>query len=138
MSAMKKVFLLYGMFLMLACAGMAQDGSKLEALKIGYLTRKLNLSPEEAQRFWPIYNQYSEEIRQARQSAIQNGKTEIELEDNILTIRKKYNGEFVRALSPEKANTFFHAEKEFGNFVQREMQRRQLRMMQQPRRPMIK
>ncbi|HTQ29267.1 MAG TPA: hypothetical protein VMI35_14110 [Puia sp.] len=135
---MKKVFLLYGMFLMLACAGMAQDGSKLEALKIGYLTRKLNLSPEEAQRFWPIYNQYSEEIRQARQSAIQNGKTEIELEDNILTIRKKYNGEFVRALSPEKANTFFHAEKEFGNFVQREMQRRQLRMMQQPRRPMIK
>jgi hypothetical protein len=135
---MKKLLLLYGMIFLCACVGLAQDGGKIEALKIGYLTRKLNLSTEEAQRFWPIYNQYSDEIRQARQSAIRDGKTEIELEDNILNIRKRYNGEFVKALSPEKVNTFFRSEKEFGNFVQREIQRRQLRMMQQPKHPMIR
>jgi hypothetical protein len=134
----KKLVLIYGLIFLFGCACMAQDGVKLEALKIGYLTRKLNLTTEEAQRFWPIYNQYSEEIRQARQSAVQGGKTEIELEDHILNIRKKYNNEFVRALSPEKANTFFRSEKEFGNFVRKEIQRRQLRMMQQPKRPMMR
>jgi hypothetical protein len=35
------------------------DGSRIEALKIAYLTKKLNLSPEEAQRFWPVYNNYA-------------------------------------------------------------------------------
>jgi hypothetical protein len=136
----KKLVIILGLFLFFGCASFAQngDGVKLESLKIGYLTRKLNLTTEEAQRFWPIYNQYYEEIRQARQSAKLQGKPEIELEDNILNIRKKYNNEFVKALPPEKVNTFFRSEKEFGTFVQREMQRRQLRMMQQPKRPLMR
>ena len=44
----------------------AQNGNRLEALKIAYITNKLNLSPEEAQKFWPIYNQYSLELKVAR------------------------------------------------------------------------
>lgn len=109
---------------------MAQDGNRLEALKIAYLTKKLDLSTEEAQRFWPIYNQYSEELRQTRLAAIRDRSPEISLEENILNIRKKYNTEFNKALSPEKVNTFFRSEKEFGNFVQKEIERRQLKMQQ--------
>ncbi|HTQ64300.1 MAG TPA: hypothetical protein VMI12_05855 [Puia sp.] len=122
--------LLYGMIFLLSLSGKSQDGVRLEALKIAYLTKKLDLSTEEAQRFWPIYNQYSEEMRLARQDARKNGQSEIELEENILNIRKKYNNEFGKALSPEKVDTFFRSEKEFGNFVQKEIQRRQLKMQQ--------
>ena len=137
---MKKLFTILILFgwASLACKGQGDarlkpDGSRLEALKIAFLTRKLNLSSEEAQRFWPIYNQYSAEIQQARQLYAQN-KNEIELDESILTIKKKYNGEFSRALSPDKANQFFRAEKDFGNFVQKEwIERRQMRMQQ--RRP---
>ncbi len=134
---MKKI-LLYGLICLFAFihTGHSQDGSRLEALKIAYITKKLNLSTEEAQRFWPIYNEYSEEIRQAKLDAIRNGKSEIDLEESILGIRKKYNGQFNRALSPEKVNTFFRSEKEFGNFVQKEIERRQLRMQQ--RRQMVR
>lgn len=107
------------------------DGGRLEALKIAYLTKKLNLSPEEAQRFWPIYNNYAAEIRRARVEQRQRKVPEIEIEERILGIRKKYNSEFSRALNSEKINTFFRSEKDFGNYVQKELaERRQLRQMQ--------
>jgi hypothetical protein len=126
-----KRFLLYGIIILLSIPGArAQDGTRLEALKIAYLTKKLDLSPEEAQRFWPIYNQYAEEIRQARLNALKNGSNEIDMEEKILNIRKKYNNEFTKALSSEKVNMFFKSEKEFGVFVQKEIERRQLKMQQ--------
>ncbi|HUR11269.1 MAG TPA: hypothetical protein VM012_07860 [Flavitalea sp.] len=103
------------------------DGGRLEAYKIAFLTKKLNLSPEEAQRFWPIYNKYEGEIRSARTEFRQKKGNEIEIEERILNIRKKYNNEFSKALTTEKVNTLFRSEKEFGNIVQKEMmERRQL------------
>jgi len=131
-----KRLLLYGLTLLLVLQGSAQDGSRLQALKIAYLTKKLDLSPEEAQRFWPIYNKYDEEIHQVRNDAVKNRWTEIETEEKILEIRKKYSVDFGKALSPDKVNTFFRAEKEFGNFVQKEIERRQLK--QQQRRALIR
>lgn len=48
----------------------AQDrkagAEKIKALKISYLTEQLNLTPEEAQKFWPIYNIYDEEQHSLR------------------------------------------------------------------------
>jgi hypothetical protein len=132
---MKRI-LLFSLILLQTHLAPAQDGRKLEAVKIGYLTRRLDLSPEEAQRFWPIYNQYSDEMLRARQDARLNNTPEITLEENLLNIRKKYNAEFNKALPPDKVNNFYRAEKEFGNFVQKEMERRQLR--QQQKRSMVK
>ena len=104
----------------------AQDGEKLQALKIAWLTKKLDLSPEEAQRFWPVYNKYTEEIRSIRQEQKQKNTTELDVEDKILNVRKKYNGEFAKALNPEKVNTFFRSEKDFGAMIQRELQERRM------------
>ena len=103
------------------------DGRRLEALKVAWLTKKLDLSPEEAQRFWPVYNKYTEEIRAVRQEQRQNPKDdELATEEKILGIRKKYNGEFAKALPPEKVNTFFRSEKDFGNEVRKELQERRM------------
>ena len=102
----------------------AQNGNRLEALKIAYITNKLNLSPEEAQKFWPIYNQYSLELKVARLKAINNKSSEIELDENLLNIRKKYSVEFTKAISPGKVNDFFRAERDFNALVQKEQQRR--------------
>ena len=33
---------------------------EIKAQKTAYITTKLGLTPEEAQRFWPIYNEYDE------------------------------------------------------------------------------
>jgi hypothetical protein len=104
----------------------AQDGQRLQSLKIAYLTKKMDLSPEEAQRFWPIYNKYTEEIRSIRQAQKQTPGPEIEVEEKILAVRKKYNGEFAKALSTEKINTFFRSEKDFSTIIQRELQERRM------------
>jgi hypothetical protein len=109
------------------------DGSRIEALKIAYITKKLNLSPDEAQRFWPIYNNYANEMREVRREQRKNNTSELETEEKYLRIRKKYNTEFSRALNPDKVNTFFRSEKDFGNFVQKELsERRQLRQGLRP------
>lgn len=42
----------------------AQEGrrERIKSLKIAYLTERLELTPEEAQKFWPIYNTHEEAI----------------------------------------------------------------------------
>jgi hypothetical protein len=139
---MKKLLLIYGMIGWLAIAAFSQDnensqkpeGGRLEALKIAWLTKKLNLTPEEAQRFWPVYNQYSAEIKRVRENGVKQNVPEIVIEQQVLDIRKRYNGDFIKALSPQRADQFFRLEKEFGAFVTKElMQRRQMRLQQ--RRP---
>lgn len=67
-------------------------------------------------------------MKQARLDQRRNKASEIETEEKILDIRKKYNKEFSTALSPDKVNTFFRSEKEFSGYVQKELsERRQLR-----------
>lgn len=107
------------------------DGSRIEALKIAYLTKKLDLSPEEAQKFWPVYNNYASELKQARQEHRRSRNSELDSEEKVLGIRKKYNAEFSRVLNADKVNNLFRSEKDFGNFVQKELaERRQLRQLQ--------
>ena len=36
---------------------------RIQALKIAFITQKLQLTADEAQKFWPVYNQYDNEIR---------------------------------------------------------------------------
>lgn len=38
---------------------MQGDGEKLTAYKIAFFTKNLNLTPAEAEKFWPLYNDYS-------------------------------------------------------------------------------
>jgi hypothetical protein len=139
---MKKIILILVMALGISAVSLAQDdndagqkgnGSRIEALKIAYLTKKLNLSTDEAQKFWPIYNEYMGEIRKTRIDARQNQEGEIPTEEKLLNIRKKYNGEFNKALSSEKVNTFFKAEKEFGTVLQKELLERRMQKMENRR-----
>ena len=138
---MKHILSILTLFLILSAAAFAQDsakkkgdkvrepGQRVEALKIAFITRKLDLSTEEAQKFWPIYNKYSAELRKVRVDARLNKEAEIETEEKILNIRKRYNTEFAKALPAEKVNAFFKAEKEFGTMLQKElMERKQKRM----------
>ena len=110
-----------------------KNGGRIEALKIAFLTKKLNLSTEEAQKFWPVYNKYQDEIKKTRIDARLNKSNEIDTEEKLLNIRKKYNGDFLKALSSEKVNTFYRSEKEFGVFIRKELMDRQSQKMDRRR-----
>src|SRR4051812_43224233 len=49
-----------------------QQMEKIKTMKIGFLTERLNLSPEEAKSFWPVYNKYQDEIEVLRKAHREN------------------------------------------------------------------
>lgn len=62
--------------LVLAFPAFAQDGKKrgerkekIENLKIAFITKELNLTPAESEKFWPIYNSYQNELKAIRKDA---------------------------------------------------------------------
>jgi len=106
---------------------------RIEQLKIAFLTEKLRLTSEEAQRFWPVYNQYTQEQETLFAMMRKNKKEQpdiesmtdaqaddiinkqFEFEQRMLDLRKKYQIEFKKVLSPKKVAILYHAEKQFRN-----------------------
>ena len=108
---------------------------KVKALKIAYITEELNLTTEEAQRFWPIYNANEEkqfELRHKKMRSIinkfENGGLEklsdkeatslidqVEsIEDELHDYKKKYIRELKTVISAKKIIKLKKAEDEFN------------------------
>jgi hypothetical protein len=49
---------------------------------------------------------------------------ELEMEEKLLGIRKKYKPDFVKAVGEEKFNKMLRAEREFRDMIRKEMERR--------------
>lgn len=92
-----------------------QRAEKIQALKIAFITQKLQLTSAEAEKFWPVYNQYENEVRNLR-SENRNGDV-LENEEKLLEIRKKYKPSFEKILGPQKMNDLFNAERDFRNVL---------------------
>ena len=126
---MRKI--VYLLLLLLPFSGVAQDGlrgenrQRLEAIQIAYLTKELSLTTQDAEKFWPVYNKYQDELR----SLLKNGGEEdvLNRQQKALDIRKKYKPDFVRILGADRTNKLFQAEDKFREMVKRELQNRQKR-----------
>jgi hypothetical protein len=96
--------------------------SRLKSLEIAYLTRELNITPAEAEKFWPVYNKYQEEMR----TAMTNSKEDdiLERQQQMLNIRKKYKNDFSKIISPDRTNQLYEAEGKFRDMVRKELQER--------------
>jgi hypothetical protein len=96
---------------------------KIQALKVAFITQKLHLTPSEAERFWPVYNQYDNEIKQLR--ANKKDGDVLENEQKLLDIRKKYKPSFEKILGSARLNDLYSAERDFRNvLIQRLKERR--------------
>ncbi|HVU99032.1 MAG TPA: hypothetical protein VHE34_27610 [Puia sp.] len=105
--------------------GQQPGAGLLESYKIGFITRRLNLTPEEAQKFWPIYRYYTNEKRQVY-NQYRVDRNELGLHEGLVAVQKKYSVEFLKAISPGKINDFFRAEEDFNRLIQREADRRRM------------
>jgi hypothetical protein len=106
-------------------AGRAQDdeskkAEKIQALKIAFITQKLELTSDEAQKFWPIYSQYENEMKQLLLE--RKNVDVIETDERLLNIRKKYRPEFVNVIGQPRMNKLFNAEQEFRGVLLRHLQ----------------
>lgn len=101
---------------------MMERRQKIEVLKVAYFTKHLSLSTEEAEKFWPLYNSYTDEVRKARH---EHKEDILVFEEAVLNIRKKYKVELKKILlTDERVNKALLAEREFMNVVRKELQQR--------------
>lgn len=130
-----KLFLPIAFFFTLALQLKAQPGGwqrdeKIEALKVAFITRQLELTADEAKKFWPIYDQFQKEMQKLMQEQRQKGADELEIEEKMLNLRKKYKPEFLKAISEEKFNKLLRVDREFREVLRKELERRRMNMQQ--------
>ncbi|WP_341216376.1 sensor of ECF-type sigma factor [uncultured Wocania sp.] len=71
------IFTLFISFSILAQEKRGDKHEKIKALKIAFITEKLDLTEKEAQQFWPIYNLHDDNINQIRQKKLRKIHYEI-------------------------------------------------------------
>ncbi|MBK9276294.1 MAG: hypothetical protein IPM49_17385 [Flavobacteriales bacterium] len=116
---------------------------EVKAQRSAYLTQKMDLSPEESQRFWPVYNQYDKELetlRRERREGHRALRTDADLTDaeaaghidrelasqqKELDLRKRYSGEFIKLIGARKTLELHRAERDFNRELLRRMRERQ-------------
>ncbi len=108
----------------------------IEQEKIPFFTRRLNLTPEEAKAFWPLYDEYSKKkhdlMKQRREighsiminDSTQNeeeaenlNKSYFKLETTELDLKKAYNQKFKEVLPVQKVNKLYFVEHQFRIYL---------------------
>ena len=94
-------------------------GERIEQLRIAFISHELNLSPQEGQRFWPVYNQYRNDLKTMHQNFKMNpngqmdANQQLDFEQKKLDLKKKYKNEFEGALGKDKVNQLYNLEHKF-------------------------
>jgi hypothetical protein len=134
---MRKLIIL---FLLVSSAVLAQknqgrpDVHRIKAIKIGIITEKLQLSESQAERFWPLYNVYSDERaevnRNIRQKIKGNSESNmsdseslkrqdeiLDLKEKDIQIERKYRDKFLKIISPKQYSDLLEAEHQFNKML---------------------
>ncbi len=139
-----KTFLLYTVLLMpgvLLAQGRPggpngqQKKENIETQKIAFITKKIGLTSDEAQKFWPVYNAAQKEkqdVRKQRRETVKDRKkiedmTDAEVQkimDAIfvakqkeLDIDKQYHAKYLAVLPVKKVAKLYQAEEEFKRIL---------------------
>lgn len=100
---------------------------QIEAAKIAYITKELSLSPTEAERFFPLYNQYQKEMRMLiHQRRTKTGKkrSELDYDSEVLALKMRYRDAFIPIINAQRTAKFFEAEREFREQLLQELKDR--------------
>ena len=82
-----------------------EEMQKIQDAKIAIITNRLNLSPEQATGFWPVYNEYSQkrrDIHRAQRKIINDKKAEGKTDDQVLNNLKEVQDLKQKELDLEK------------------------------------
>lgn len=139
---MKRTLILLAAFLMIASGATAQEQKnqtkakkfyeRIQAEKVAFFTSELDLSPEEAQVFWPVYNQFCKESQEAhcktmklfsetmpKNETISESEMEKRLDNYVKALDEekdilgKYHKRFKKVLPIEKVAKLYKAEEAF-------------------------
>ena len=123
---------------------------RIEAMKIAYITKNLDLGSEEAKIFWPVYNSYEKEhkeLRQTKKNVEKEAKEKqksadasiekisekeldtymnmvFEIKDKENQLNRKYHLEFKKVLPPYKVMLLYKSKRDFKKEILRMIKKR--------------
>jgi hypothetical protein len=116
---------------------------RLNAYKIGFLTKRINLTPKEAEKFWPVYNEYQDsrsKIQVERQEINRNfNQNELNMSDREMTeaadrliglevreasLTQEFHYKVKNVLPPVKVLRLYQAENQYRLQLLKELQER--------------
>lgn len=124
----------------------AQVQEKIKNLRIAYISDKLGLTPDQAEKFWPIYREFSDKRREIRQEFV-DARKEIKTDNpdparqeelvklglavkqRELDLEKNYSERLLRVISAQQMLNLRKAEGDFQRIILEQIQQR--RMIQQ-------
>jgi len=109
---------------------------RMEAYRAQVINEELALTPEEAQQFWPVYNQYRREVdaiqlvrmrkhadfrsdphvileAMSDQEIYRELESEMKMQQELVDLRRKYFSKFDEVLPIKKVALLYRAEAEF-------------------------
>lgn len=144
---MKKQTFLALLFSLVSVVSFAQKrgehpgGERVKAVKIGMITEQLQLSESQAEKFWPIYNAYSEErmminrqVREKTKRAANTGVSDEEVlkqQDEVLELKskeielvKQYRGSFLKVITAKQYADLLETERKFNQMLMEKLKER--------------
>ena len=111
---------------------------KIEARKVAFITKKLELTTEEAQQFWPLYNEFEKEkqtiTKQYRgnrsfnlmsdEELIVHINNQFEKEARLLALKKDYFTQMQSVLPIRKVAMLPRVEKRFKEWILEQIKNR--------------
>ncbi|OJW95656.1 MAG: hypothetical protein BGO70_11085 [Bacteroidetes bacterium 43-93] len=120
---------------------------RIHAIKVAYITDKIHLTSAQAERFWPVYNQYEDEKFALRKKYFANHSRpaqnmdeddsrksiddDIEMQEKMLEIRKRYKDQFLNVISAQQLASLYDAEREFKRMLIQQLKERHANRPQQ-------
>jgi hypothetical protein len=142
------------LFSMICLASFAQDDlepqqpdpkaqEKINNLRIAYLTDKLGLTTEQAEKFWPLYREFAQERRHARSELVQKQKeidqknpdpkkqqevveVSLKVKQRVLDLEKDYSSRMLKVITAQQLINLRKAEVEFRDMLINQLQQRRL------------
>ena len=136
-----KTIVFYVLILFIGTPSFAQkeashyNQEKLESAKVAFITKRLNLSPQQAEKFWPLYNQHNEEkgklmrqineLSKAVNADIDDKKAlhlidrKFELKKEILDLENVFTKNIVEIISPVQAIKLSDINRDFARHIYR-------------------
>lgn len=124
---------------------------KIEAAKIALITERLGLTPEQAEKFWPIYREYGikrkdirKEFETARKSFDPNEASEEEnkkmlematqVKEQQLKLEQEYSQRILKVITSRQLNNLRKAEGDFKEMLLKRIRAEQMKRQQQRQR----
>lgn len=146
---MKRVSIILTLFLISfwANAQNREAMKKIESARIALITERLGLSPNQAEKFWPVYREYNlqrrelrKEFRETRQGVDMKTLTEeqskqliqtaLDIKQKELNLEKDYSHRMTEVITTQQLFKLKNAEKDFQQMILKRIQDQRYRQDQ--------